>query len=70
MTGWAANDTDCDTHVVLEVQGNEDALEWFFILLKKGNGYCRIDNIEKSEVAVDVSETGFQARYKLFSNPS
>ena len=70
VTGWAANDTDCDTHVVLEVQGNEDELDWFFILLKKGNGYCRIDNIEKSEVAVDVSETGFQARYKLFSNPS
>ena len=65
VTGWAANDTDHDTHVVLEVQGNESQLDQFFKLLELGNGHCRIDSNDKSDVDVDVSENGFQARYKL-----
>ena len=64
-TGWAANDTDHDTHVVLEVQGNESQLDQFFKLLELGNGHCRIDSIDKSDVDIDDSENGFQARYKL-----
>ncbi len=65
VTGWAANDTDCGTRVLLEVQGSESQLSRFFDLLEKGNGYCRIDSIDQADVNPDVSEEGFQARYKL-----
>ena len=65
MIGWAANDTDHDNHVILEVQGDVPQLAQFFELLAIGNGHCRIDSIDKSDVDIDDSENGFQARYKL-----
>lgn len=65
VTGWAANDTDCDTRVVLEVQGNEPQLDQFFVLLDKGNGSCRIDCIDRSDIDVDINEKGFQAKRSL-----
>ena len=65
MTGWAANDTDCDTRVILEVQGDEPQLDQFFFLLDKGNGYSRIDLIDKSVMDVDASEKGFHAKRSL-----
>ena len=64
VTGWAANDTACNTRVLLEVQGTEPQLEQFFRLLKKGNGRCRIDSMDKTFVDVVASEKGFQAGYK------
>ena len=65
VIGWAANDTDHDNHVILEVQGDVPQLAQFFELLAIGNGHCRIDSIDKSDVDIDDSENGFQARYKL-----
>lgn len=65
VTGWAANDSDCGTRVILEVQGEEPQLDQFFFLLDKGNGYSRIDSIDKSDMDVDASEKGFQAKHSL-----
>lgn len=64
ISGWAANDQACMTRVVLEVQGEDDKLERFLALLRKGNGYCRIDTIESRPVEVVQGERGFRVRRK------
>ena len=65
VSGWAANDTSDIHHVALEVQGEEEQLEKFFSLLLKGDGRCRIDSIEKTEIVPVENETAFQAKYKI-----
>ena len=64
ISGWAANDPACMTRVVLEVQGQDDELERFLALLRKGNGYCRVDTIESDSVEVVQGERGFRVRRK------
>ena len=64
ISGWAANDPACMTRVVLEVQGQDDELERFLALLRKGNGYCRVDTIESDPVEVVQGERGFRVRRK------
>lgn len=45
LTGWVRNDSAGT--VTFEVYGSASSLEHFFELLEKGNGFIRIDTLEK-----------------------
>ncbi len=62
ISGWAANDPACMTRVILELQGEADEIEKFLTLLRKGNGYCRVDTIERQEIEIVQGEKGFKAK--------
>ena len=65
VSGWAANDISDHSHIVLEAQGEEGQLEKFFFLLLKGDGRCRIDSVQKTEMPASSEEKGFYARYRI-----
>lgn len=59
VTGWAENDSYDLDHVTCEVQGSPEAVELFQQLVLQGNGYCRIERVEKTDARPKVFEMAF-----------
>lgn len=57
LTGYAKNLDD--GKVLIEVQGEEEALRKFKSQLLKGNGFCRVTNIEEKELNLNTGERRF-----------
>ncbi len=61
LTGWVRNCYD-DT-VELEVQGDEETIVRFVKLLRKGNGFSRIDDITPKIIDIKKDERSFKVMY-------
>jgi acylphosphatase len=61
LTGWVKN---CDNgSVEMEVQGIEKAITLFVEKFKKGNGFCRIENIDCKKIDTLPKEESFRIVY-------
>ena len=60
LTGWVFN--DYDGTVLMEVQGNADAVSKMLDTLDSGH-FIRIDRMEKSQLPLDEDERSFSVRY-------
>ncbi len=63
VSGWVANDNNCVSRAFLEVQGESEAIEKFFTLLKKGNGFCKVNSIDQKEIETVQDERRFTAKW-------
>lgn len=57
LTGYAKNLDD--GKVLIEAQGEENALRKFRSQLLKGNGFCRVTNIDEKDLAIETRERKF-----------
>lgn len=61
LTGYAKNLSNGD--VEIEIQGDETKIEVFIKELKRGNGFCRVDEIYETILPLEKKETRFMAKY-------
>ena len=61
LTGWVRN--RANRKVEMEVEGDTDQLEIFIDFLKIGNGYSRVVQLNRTEIAPIRNFTSFQIRY-------
>ncbi|MBU5455112.1 acylphosphatase [Caproiciproducens sp. MSJ-32] len=61
LTGWVRNLYNGD--VEIEVQGDIDRLEKFIELIKEGNRFIRVDNLDIKEIDINEKEKKFTAKY-------
>lgn len=51
LTGWCKNMSNGT--VSIEIQGSETDISSFIAAIKKGNGFCNVDEIELNTIAVE-----------------
>lgn len=61
LTGYAKNLSNGD--VEIEIQGDEIKVETFIKKLKKGNGFCRVNEIYETVLPLEKMETKFISKY-------
>ncbi|MBU5590248.1 acylphosphatase [Clostridium sp. MSJ-4] len=61
VTGWVKNLYNGD--VEIEVQGLEDNIANFITLIRKGNGFSSIENIDINMIDLISQEKGFKIKY-------
>lgn len=59
ITGWAKNEPDGS--VIMEAQGEPDAINRMLVLINKSN-YIEIDRIEQKEIPLEENERSFYVR--------
>jgi len=62
VTGWAENDPYDSSHVSCEVQGTPEAISLFLDLVQQGNGYSRVELVERQEIKPRALELRFSCR--------
>ncbi|MDO4978517.1 MAG: acylphosphatase [Eubacteriales bacterium] len=58
LTGWVRN--KADGSVEMEVQGREEDIKDVLVLIKKGNGTIRVDEVQVEEINVIPEEKLYQ----------
>ncbi|ASW43636.1 acylphosphatase [Clostridium isatidis] len=61
LTGWVKNLYNGD--VEMEVQGDLDKINKFIDLVKEGNRFIRVDNLNVKEIDIKDKEKKFTAKY-------
>ncbi|SHI35884.1 acylphosphatase [Clostridium cavendishii DSM 21758] len=61
LTGYAKNPEN--GNVEINIQGESKNIDNFISILRKGNGFSRIDNITETELPIEQCETNFSAKY-------
>lgn len=61
LTGWVKNLYNGD--VEMEVQGDLDKINKFIDLVKEGNRFIRVDNLNFKEIDIKDKEKKFTAKY-------
>lgn len=61
LTGWVKNLSN--GNVLLEVQGNNDTINKFLNIIKKGNGFSKIIDMSITSLPVNLKEKKFKVVY-------
>lgn len=61
LTGWVKNLSN--GNVLLEVQGNNDTINKFLNIIKKGNGFSKIIDMTITSLPVNLKEKKFKVVY-------
>lgn len=61
LTGWVKNLSN--GNVLLEVQGNNDTINKFLNIIKKGNGFSKIIDMSITSLPVNLKEKKFKVAY-------
>lgn len=61
LTGWVKNLSNGD--VLLEVQGNNDTINKFLNIIKKGNGFSKVIDMSITSLPVNLKEKKFKVVY-------
>lgn len=61
LTGWVKNLSNGD--VLLEVQGNEDNINKFLNIIKKGNGFSKVIDMSVSPLPINLKDKKFKVVY-------
>ena len=61
LTGWVKN--LYNGNVLLEVQGNNDTINKFLNIIKKGNGFSKIIDMSVTSLPVNLKEKKFKVAY-------
>lgn len=61
LTGWCEN--LIDGKVKIEVQGTEENISSFIAKVKQGNTFCRVKNIELTNIPVIKDEKKYSIKY-------
>ncbi|MCR5613061.1 acylphosphatase [Treponema sp.] len=59
LTGWVFN--DFDGSVLMQVQGTKNGIDTMIERLRNGS-YIEIDNVERTDMAVDTDEHSFRVK--------
>ena len=59
LTGWVFN--DFDGSVLMQVQGTQSAIDMLIEKLRNGS-FIEIDNVERTDMAVDTDERSFRVK--------
>lgn len=61
LTGWCEN--LMDGKVKIEIQGLEEDIHLFIATIKKGNNFCRIDDINLINIPILTDEKKYKIKY-------
>ena len=61
LTGWCEN--LMDGKVKIEIQGLEEDINSFLSKIKKGNNFCRVDDIELINIPLVNGEKKYKIKY-------
>ncbi|MBE6048970.1 MAG: acylphosphatase [Clostridium sp.] len=61
ITGFVRNTSN--GNVEIEAQGNEENINKFILILKKGNGFIRVDDYSMKKIETVASEKRFRVTY-------
>ncbi len=61
LTGWCEN--LMDGKVKIEIQGSEEDIHSFIAKIKKGNNFCRVDDIDLISIPVINCERKYKIKY-------
>lgn len=61
LTGWVKNLSNGD--VLLEVQGNNDTINKFLNIIKRGNGFSKVIDMSITSLPVNLKEKKFKVVY-------
>lgn len=61
ITGFVRNTSN--GNVEIEAQGNEENINKFILILKKGNGFIRVDDYSMKKIETVASEKRFHVTY-------
>lgn len=61
LTGWCEN--LMDGKVKIEIQGLEEDIHSFIATIKKGNNFCRIDDINSINIPLITGEKKYKIKY-------
>ncbi|MBP1889562.1 acylphosphatase [Clostridium moniliforme] len=61
LTGWVKNLSN--GNVLLEVQGNNDTINKFLNIIKKGNGFSKVIDMTITSLPVNLKEKKFKVVY-------
>ena len=61
LTGWCEN--LMSGQVKIEIQGLENDVHSFIATIKRGNNFCRVDNINLTNIDIISDEKKYKIRY-------
>lgn len=61
LTGWCEN--LLNGKVQIEVQGSDENIHSFISKIKKGNNFCRVNNVEIVKIPVITGEKKYSIKY-------
>ena len=62
IVGWVKNMSDGS--VTMEIQGSKEKIAELITEIKKGNGFCKVKNLElEKRASIEENDTGFQIRW-------
>jgi len=61
LTGWCEN--LMNGKVKIEIQGLEEDIHSFIATIKRGNNFCRVDDIESINIPLVYSEKKYKIKY-------